>query len=31
MTSGASLFAAARVLRAAGAAYITGIVIARTN
>lgn len=31
MTSGATLFAAARVLRAAGAAYITGIVIARTE
>jgi ComF family protein len=31
MTSGASLFAAARVLRAAGAAHITGIVIARTD
>jgi ComF family protein len=30
MTSGASLFAAARVLRAAGAAHITGLVIART-
>lgn len=31
MTSGASLFAAAGVLRAAGAAHITGIVIARTD
>ncbi len=31
MTSGASLFAAARVLRAAGAAHITGLVIARTQ
>jgi ComF family protein len=31
MTSGASLFATARVLRAAGAAHITGIVIARTE
>lgn len=31
MTSGATLFAAARVLRAAGAAHITGIVIARTE
>ena len=31
MTSGASLFSAARVLRAAGAAHITGIVIARTE
>ncbi|MDP1997964.1 MAG: ComF family protein [Rhodoferax sp.] len=31
MTSGASIFAAARVLRAAGAAHITGIVIARTD
>ena len=30
MTSGASLFTAAAVLRAAGAAYITGIVLART-
>ena len=30
MTSGASLFAAARELRAAGAAHITGVVIART-
>lgn len=31
MTSGASLFAAARVLRAAGAAHITGLVMARTD
>lgn len=31
MTSGATLFAAARVLRAAGAAHITGLVIARTE
>lgn len=31
MTSGASLFSAARVLRAAGAAHITGLVIARTE
>jgi ComF family protein len=31
MTSGASLFSAARVLRAAGALHITGIVIARTE
>ena len=31
MTTGASLFAAARVLRAAGAAHITGLVIARTE
>lgn len=31
MTSGASLYAAARVLRAAGAAHITGMVIARTE
>ena len=31
MTSGASLFAAASTLRAAGAAHITGIVIARTE
>lgn len=31
MTSGASLFAAARVLRQAGAAHITGMVIARTE
>ena len=30
MTSGASLFTAAEVLRAAGAAHITGIVLART-
>ena len=31
MTSGASLFAAARVLRSAGAAHITGLVVARTE
>ncbi len=31
MTSGATLHAAARVLRAAGAAHITGLVIARTE
>ena len=31
MTSGASLHAAARVLRAAGAAHITGLVFARTE
>lgn len=31
MTSGASLFAAAAVLRAAGAAHITGLVLARTE
>jgi ComF family protein len=31
MTSGASLFAAARALRAAGAAQITGLVFARTE
>lgn len=31
MTSGATLFEAARVLRAAGAAHITGLVIARTE
>jgi ComF family protein len=31
MTSGASLYAAARVLRAAGAAHITGLIIARTE
>lgn len=31
MTSGASLFAAAQTLRAAGAAHITGLVIARTE
>ncbi|MDO9195159.1 phosphoribosyltransferase family protein [Rhodoferax sp.] len=31
MTSGASLFSAARALRAAGAAHITGVVIARTE
>lgn len=30
MTTGASLFAAARVLKAAGASHITGLVIART-
>ena len=30
MTSGASLFSAASVLRAAGAAHITGVVLART-
>ena len=30
MTSGASLFASASVLRAAGAAHIIGIVLART-
>jgi ComF family protein len=30
MTSGASLFAASRVLRAAGASHITGLVVART-
>jgi ComF family protein len=30
MTSGASLFAAAQVLRQAGAAHITGLVLART-
>ena len=30
MTSGASLFAAAQVLRAAGAAHITAVVLART-
>lgn len=30
MTSGASMFAAAQVLRAAGAAHITGVVVART-
>ena len=30
MTSGASLFTAASVLRAAGAAHITGVVLART-
>lgn len=30
MTSGASLFSAARVLRQAGAAHITGLVLART-
>jgi ComF family protein len=31
MTSGASLYAAARTLREAGAAHITGLVIARTK
>jgi ComF family protein len=31
MTSGASLFSAARVLRAAGAAHVTGLVLARTE
>ena len=31
MTSGASLYAAAHVLRAAGAAHITGLVLARTD
>ena len=31
MTSGASLFAAAQVLREAGAAHITGLVLARTE
>jgi len=31
MTSGASLFAAARVLREAGAGHVTGIVFARTD
>ena len=31
MTSGATLYAAARVLRSAGAAHITGLVIARTD
>lgn len=31
MTSGASLFAAAQALRAAGAAHITGLVLARTG
>jgi predicted amidophosphoribosyltransferase len=31
MTTGASLFTAARVLKAAGAAHITGLVIARTE
>lgn len=31
MTTGASLHAAARVLRAAGAAHITGLVLARTE
>ncbi|MNU76455.1 orotate phosphoribosyltransferase [compost metagenome] len=31
MTSGASLFAAAATLRLAGAAHITGVVLARTD
>ena len=31
MTSGASLFAAAQALRDAGAAHITGLVLARTE
>jgi len=31
MTTGASLFAAAQVLREAGAAHITGLVFARTE
>jgi predicted amidophosphoribosyltransferase len=31
MTTGASLHAAARVLRAAGAIHITGLVLARTE
>jgi predicted amidophosphoribosyltransferase len=31
MTSGASLFAAATALRQAGAAHITGLVVARTD
>jgi ComF family protein len=31
MTSGASLFAAARALRQAGAAHVTGLVLARTD
>ena len=31
MTSGASLFAAAQALRSAGAAHITGVVLARTD
>ncbi len=31
MTSGASLYAAARALRSAGAAHITGLVVARTE
>jgi len=31
MTTGASLYAAAQVLRAAGAAHITGLVVARTE
>jgi len=31
MTSGASLFAAAQVLRTGGAAHITAVVLARTD
>ncbi|MBP6854270.1 MAG: ComF family protein, partial [Rhodoferax sp.] len=31
MTSGASLYAAAAVLRAAGAAHVTGLVLARAD
>ena len=31
MTTGASLYTAARVLKAAGAAHITGLVVARTE
>jgi predicted amidophosphoribosyltransferase len=31
MTSGASVFAAARVLREAGAAHVTALVLARTD
>jgi predicted amidophosphoribosyltransferase len=31
MTTGASMYEAARVLRAAGAAHITGLVLARTE
>jgi predicted amidophosphoribosyltransferase len=31
MTSGASLFAAAKTLRAAGAAHISAVVFARTD
>ena len=31
MTSGASLFAAAQVLRDAGASHVTGVVFARTE
>jgi predicted amidophosphoribosyltransferase len=31
MTTGASMFEAARALRAAGAAHITGLVLARTE